>query len=300
MSAAAGKAVTAASSSVARLSAAMVVAGAVRGMLSSQQPYDYKILLLQRSARLAAFASFHVFPGGTVDEEDGSSSWLPALRGYCTNMSTDTSLRLTAMRECFEECGILVNKKPGIGRPGKELQQQVFKQPALFREVMEKFSDTQECLRSLKPVARFITPSFETRRFDTTFYASSYLTDASAHHDGVEAVSMVWLTPAEALAACVSGQIRLMPPQWYIMELLAPHHRWADAHAALPLAEGALQPEFFDGPDGAAMVMPGDESYSQPAPAGHRHRIYLRGWDGSFLKPMQFELQRRLPQAPKL
>ena len=94
-------------------------------------------------------------------------------------------------------------------------------------------------MSTLKTVARFITPTFEARRFDTTFFASvsfyscaidrsnydngdghhtlllfytppisvlflpvlpqGVLTDATANYDGVETVSMTWLNPEEVV-----------------------------------------------------------------------------------------------------
>ena len=80
---------TAAPSSIPRLSAAMVVAAA-----SHQGRYDYRVLFLQRSSRTSTFSSFHVFPGGVIDAEDTSSSWLPLLKDSGDKISQETGLKL--------------------------------------------------------------------------------------------------------------------------------------------------------------------------------------------------------------
>lgn len=71
-----------------------------------------EILLLHRVKTSTSFASAHVFPGGHVSAQDGE---LPPINDIRRHEDSKT-YRMSAIRECFEESGILLaknNEKPG-------------------------------------------------------------------------------------------------------------------------------------------------------------------------------------------
>jgi nucleoside diphosphate-linked moiety X motif protein 19 len=92
--------------------------------------------MLKRSAKLRFMASTYVFPGGAVSTSDRDPKWLdfipqsgnmgltpssskavPRPKLYKTDpeetVSRDLSLRISSIRECFEESGILLVEKDG-------------------------------------------------------------------------------------------------------------------------------------------------------------------------------------------
>lgn len=71
------------------------------------------ILLLQRVKQSSSFASAHVFPGGNVSTyHDGE---MPAEDSLERHVDSDV-YRLAAIRETFEESGILLARNNGFGR----------------------------------------------------------------------------------------------------------------------------------------------------------------------------------------
>lgn len=69
-----------------------------------------EVLLLHRVKTSTSFASAHVFPGGNLDPfHDGD---IPA-PGSPERHQDGPAYRMGAIRECFEETGILLAKKDG-------------------------------------------------------------------------------------------------------------------------------------------------------------------------------------------
>ena len=100
--------------------------------------------MLKRSAKLRFMASTYVFPGGAVSKSDRDPEWLdniphsenmkltpsssravPRPKLYKTDpeetVPRDLSLRISSIRECFEESGILIVEKNGELIQGKGL-----------------------------------------------------------------------------------------------------------------------------------------------------------------------------------
>ncbi|GAA5984377.1 hypothetical protein JCM10908_003324 [Rhodotorula pacifica] len=91
--------------------------------------FDYRVLLLKRHAKSRTYDSAHVMPGGNIDpiDQDATtwSSFFPSVAQDTIQRSTDSSaltapelqaLKLCALRETFEESGLLLrdpNPEPG-------------------------------------------------------------------------------------------------------------------------------------------------------------------------------------------
>src|SRR5579864_4262240 len=86
-----------------------------------------EVFMLRRSHRLEFTPGAYVFPGGAVDPTD------TALADYCTGRDDASASRLlglesgglvywvAAVRECFEECGVLFAAPPVTERLGGTL-----------------------------------------------------------------------------------------------------------------------------------------------------------------------------------
>ena len=66
---------------------------------------NFKVLLLRRSSA-GSFIGAHVFPGGNADKTDFSSQWAEILGSE--DDAQIRALKVCALREAFEECGILL------------------------------------------------------------------------------------------------------------------------------------------------------------------------------------------------
>merc|ERR1712018_862516 len=91
---------------------------------------SFSVLMLKRSSRSSFMPNAVVFPGGVIDEADRNPAWLPLLRKWRddfplpvknisrpmiykhSNNHPEVSFRINAIRETFEETGILWIRNP--------------------------------------------------------------------------------------------------------------------------------------------------------------------------------------------
>lgn len=157
-----------------------------------------RVLMGCRGAGMAFMANKYVFPGGRMDPGDQRIAVAHDLRPEvmaraATGVTTSRArgLALAAIRETFEETGILVGER---GLPPRT------RSPAWGRFFAHGVVPR---LDTLEMIARAITPPNRTRRFDARFFmadasAIAHTLDAIAHED--EFVAPSWLTFAEARA----------------------------------------------------------------------------------------------------
>ena len=186
-----------------------------------------------------------VFPGGRVDEDDH----LLARRAdvYATEDDLDgvaRSLRVAAIRETFEECGVLLARSRGSDQ---------LVSAARFLEI-ERAQRVKLCAGEiglgavldaealalatdlLVPFAHWITPRHQRKRYDTHFFLTAAPADQVAAHDGSESVDSIWITPHEAVAGQESGRFKLVFPTFLNLRKLG---RFATVAAALAAARQA-------------------------------------------------------------
>jgi len=122
----------------------------------------------------------YVFPGGTVHEDD---------RGL------DDELRGAAVRELFEETGILLARNPDVARV-----RELVDGGAAFPEALRQAGITPD-FDALVMFARWITPALLRRRYDTRFYLARMPQGQSVRPQQGEIVDWLWVSPARALAS---------------------------------------------------------------------------------------------------
>jgi 8-oxo-dGTP pyrophosphatase MutT (NUDIX family) len=114
----------------------------------------------------------------------------------------DDTDRAAAMRELFEEVGVLLARRPDrrfardreCGRLRERLAAGVAWTAAL-REL-----ELTPALDRLVFLARWITPEVVARRFDTRFYLARRPPGQTVHPQPGEVVDWRWISPADALA----------------------------------------------------------------------------------------------------
>ena len=201
---------------------------------------DVEAFLLRRTDALEFAPGACVFPGGSVDERDGDGhiGWAgrsPAEFAGWLNTSPERARALVcaAVRETFEESGVLL-----AGPSPTELVQDTATLALDRRALLEGSCSLAELLSRrglvlradlLTPWARWVTPEFSPRRFDTWFFASPMppgqvtAVTGGADQEPAESVSGSWLKPSEALEAARAGQITLLPPTAVTLAELAGH-----------------------------------------------------------------------------
>lgn len=221
-------------------------------------------MFLQRRVAGMAFAGgMTVFPGGGVDPGDHEdvAGWTgPSPGAFAERLGYDESLAgalvRAAVRETFEECGVLL-AGPGPVPPGA--RDDLVARRASLAAVLD---GAGLALRAdlLLPWSRWITPDVSPKRYDTAFLVARAPEGQVADARTTEAVEATWWRPAAALAEDDRGELRLMAPTRRTLEELAEH---GDCASVLAAAEGReivpITPVVR--PDGRGVWLPGDPEY---------------------------------------
>src|SRR3546814_650988 len=149
-----------------------------------------------------------VFPGGKTDPEDGNAGWQGQAIGWNRFDPVQRELRVAAIREVFEEAGILL-ANDSAGEPFSEVcdpavRAAVDRKEISFLDVVRDLN-VMLTLDALTIFARWITPAIMPKRFDTFFYSVTAPANQVAACDGHEAVDAEWIAPAEALRLADRG-----------------------------------------------------------------------------------------------
>lgn len=171
-------------------------------ILLRDAPEGLEVFMVRRSAGLRFASGATVFPGGRVDPDDRAlHGWTPP-----DVPAADLPLRLAAIREAFEECGILLAHGPLDGARLAALRAPSLLDVGQRLRAVGLRPDTE----ALVPFARWITPETVWRRFDATFYLAPAPAGQEAVVDGGEAVEGLWATPRAILEADEAGRLSLV------------------------------------------------------------------------------------------
>ncbi|MEJ3743326.1 NUDIX hydrolase [Actinomycetes bacterium KLBMP 9797] len=169
----------------------------------------FEVYLLRRAASMAFASGMYVFPGGSVDPADADAA-VPSPDEWARRLGRPPeeagAVVAAAMREVFEETGVRLR-------------------PEL-----------------LEPWARWITPEFEARRFDTYFFVAALPEGEQPRDISGEADQTLWISPAEAVAGYEAGEIAMLPPTIVLVRALSTYpdvaavlRAAADRDAATPV-----------------------------------------------------------------
>jgi 8-oxo-dGTP pyrophosphatase MutT (NUDIX family) len=160
-----------------------------------------------------------VFPGGRVDESDFSLAGNAALCPNPDALGTAAmAFRLAAIRETFEECGVLFARpRDGIALiDGATLRLVEREHRAPLAEGRVGFGDVL-IAHGLLPApdlltyfAHWITPRNQPKRYDTHFFLAEAPAEHLAVHDGAESIDSLWITPRQVLTDTEAGRFKLV------------------------------------------------------------------------------------------
>jgi 8-oxo-dGTP pyrophosphatase MutT (NUDIX family) len=210
-------------------------------LLLRDEPDDMEVFMIVRHHESDFAAGALVFPGGRVDPEDYAIAADAALFPPQPGMdATAAALRVAALRETFEECGVLLARgqaESALVGTARLRSIETAHRAAMtrgdrtFRELL-----AAEALAlapdALVHYAHWITPEGTPKRFDTHFFLAPAPGDQVALHDGTEAVDSVWIAPGTALERARSGTYKLVFPTQMNLQKLARHGRAEAAMAA--------------------------------------------------------------------
>ena len=210
-----------------------------------------EVLLLRRN-RSAGFApGAYVFPGGRVDDSDATADTFAFVDGLTPEQAAHRlelvdanppaiAYYLAALREAFEETGILVARDGQGSEPATAAEDErvdairddLMEERISFAQVLERL----ECRidgASVEYLAHWITPEPRPRRFDTRFFAAKVREGATPIVDPREMTEAVWIRPDAALVSSDKGTMPMMFPTTQTLEQLRDYQTTDAALASL-------------------------------------------------------------------
>jgi 8-oxo-dGTP pyrophosphatase MutT (NUDIX family) len=208
--------------------------GADGGGASGAGHQGVDVFMLRRSATMEFAPRMMVFPGGGVDPRDADPGlpWAgpsPAqwARLLIADETTARELVVAAVREVFEECGVLL-AGPDVGSvvgdvsgPAWQAERAALQSHDL--SLAQMLIGRGLVLRSdlLRVRAHWITPEFEPKRYDTRFFAALLPAGQIADDQTSEADHADWADPVQLLKDYASGSALMLPPTVVCVEQAA-------------------------------------------------------------------------------
>lgn len=190
-----------------------------------------EVLLLQRTWDAIFMPGYFVFPGGAVDEQEGNACKY-IVGPEETEINQIMSLgqggakyMLAAVRECFEEAGILLatdssGQLVNGAHKAHADRNAVFEGEITLDDLCRQHGLTIP-LDRLAYLSRWTTPPGLPRRFDARFFVATAPDNQPASHDGVETIDHIWMAPVQALEDHRSGHRLLGLPTLRTLRVLS-------------------------------------------------------------------------------
>jgi 8-oxo-dGTP pyrophosphatase MutT (NUDIX family) len=186
-----------------------------------------EVFMVRRVVQSEFMPDVYVFPGGSITADDRAAEQTDGLCSPAAETVADpegrtalgTGTRAAAIRELFEEAGILLAYRAGseeLLAIGAEEQLRFATYRSAFharqgslvelarREGLQLASDR------LHYFAHWVTPQGMPRRFDTHFFLAAAPAAQEAVYDRLETSDGLWIAPAEALERSRRGDFPLV------------------------------------------------------------------------------------------
>ncbi|MCX5868931.1 MAG: hypothetical protein NT009_15875 [Proteobacteria bacterium] len=213
-----------------------------------------EVYLARRKTSLKFLGGFQVFPGGALEDQDYDAENQELSRGinpgearklFGGEIAGVEALAhfLAAIREVYEETGILLARTESGGLPRPEIvtgchgEIRDGKMPMVEMMKKEKlFYDTP----ALKYFDHWVTPDFSPIRFSARFFLAINPPGRPPVPCPIEFETAEWINPEKALESFEAGEIKMIPPTLHCLKRLVPFGRVGELFASVsnePLPE---------------------------------------------------------------
>jgi len=205
--------------------------------------------MIQRGSKASFMPNVYVFPGGLAEP-------------------SDSSLEQTALRETFEETGLLLDEKQEIftSQNLSQKRSRIYQDPGSFNSLCSELGISPP---KLKPWSRWVTPSILPRTYDNTFFLVSISEQAMLRSINVldkdeqgEVSKVLWKDVHEMLDEQSKGLFHLEVPQLYILQELR-DHGLETVRELRPFHPQVIRKTAQE----IITIFPGDSEYEPNAPA---------------------------------
>ncbi|KAI8341897.1 hypothetical protein BC941DRAFT_345926 [Chlamydoabsidia padenii] len=184
----------------------LIVAAPIPTNAQRQEQCNYRILMMKRNGK-SSFVHAHVFPGGNLDEYDNQVHWSSTLSNSPSSGRSLLTHKICAIRETFEESGLLLTIPPAHTIPELDTnvwRHKVHKDASQFKRMCDLYQ-LEPAVNQLTPFANWITPAFEKKRYNTIFFLTVLQQTVDKEHqetvkisaDGKETVQLDWFDPQQ-------------------------------------------------------------------------------------------------------
>lgn len=154
-------------------------------LVVDDQAQPWTVLMMRRPGGADFAPGAYVFPGGSQHGED---------------LSFEDPLRAAAVRELFEEAGILLARRNGAlaREPECDRLRAALSSGLPFPQAMLE-GGLEPAFDQLTLLSRWVTPERLRRRFDARFYLAPLPAGQSLHPQPGEVEELIWIDPVRAL-----------------------------------------------------------------------------------------------------
>lgn len=238
-------------------------------------PDGMEALLLQRARSAGFVPGAYVFPGGRVDGTDADPDVVKKFSGMTSEVAAGRlelfmgetpaiAYYLAALREAFEETGILVaidgHRQPIPAAASDavlaRLQDALLARRVTFGRILHE-AQARLNAAAVEYIAHWVTPIVEARRYDTRFFAAEVPPDTGFRLSPSEMTDGVWITPQDALERQSDGSMPMVFPTLKTLQELTAFATPFDAIRAFRSKKiPEILPELVKTPTGVGLVIP--------------------------------------------
>jgi 8-oxo-dGTP pyrophosphatase MutT (NUDIX family) len=185
---------------------------------------------------------------------------------------------VAAIRECFEEAGVLLATDADTGEVVSFRDPAVAERFNLHRKAVDsgemrllEVCDREGLKLAVDQIHYFshwITPVGPPRRYDTRFFVTAAPPEQVPLHDDRETIANTWIGPQEALDRHAAGEFEIIFPTIKNLEAIARFDRAADLLSAAAAVEEVptILPRIKADGEGVRILLPGDPGYDEAVP----------------------------------
>jgi len=217
-----------------------------------------EVLMARRTGEASFASGLWVFPGGGVDDIDGSAL-AAGLLGHAAQNREAAPFMSAALRETAEEINAFVTTQ--TPEPSLRARLGHLKGEPLLAALAD--AGLQFATADMAYWSNWLTPRIRPTRFDTRFFVVEVAPDLAFTPDQTEIVDVAWVAPAAALAGR-NDRYKMMFPTIRNLTRLSDFTRPGDAIAHARASEVDVvepAPILDDAGNIRKLLVPGDSGY---------------------------------------
>ncbi len=218
-----------------------------------------QVLMLKRPANIS-FANAWVFPGGCREPQDKTEflkhcECVLSDAEACRQLGVERfgkSWWYAAVRELFEEAGILLLARTSSTDSFHESRDALLKRHQSFGELVEQ-NNWQFDFRKIQYLSFWIAPEWISPRYATRFFVAKLPEGQEPIADGLEALEVQWYGASRAIE--LQEQLLLPRPTIENLRLLLGYRTVAEAMAAIGAKDKSLTPAIWPRKESGEVVL---------------------------------------------